>query len=182
VKLNDTQVAVLSLVRRYVARQELVQDALRDLRPDLLFRRDQMTGGQIEQLLTLTKTYSGVPQRGNWGQEGEWSYFIHGGGCRLVHRVTAEPIDWDAPETVRFDKYSLLNYFEWLLKQDVADKSVSIVRSQLIENNTPLHDFLFSILEQLRQLGVLANSGHDNKYLLLSDNHLAQQIQNEQSE
>ena len=59
-----------------------------------------------------------VNQTGNWKDKaGEtWNYFMHGGGCRLRHGITGEVIDWDCPDTSRFDAFKFAFHLEWQVK------------------------------------------------------------------
>src|SRR5260221_11415033 len=103
--MNTVQSDIYSLIRKFVERQKLALSIIEDLHPDFLLRDDLLKDGLIDELLDATKTYSHVPQKGYWGENNEWEYFFHGGGCRLIHSMTREPIDWDPPEILRFDKY-----------------------------------------------------------------------------
>ena len=107
---ESVQAAVLTLLQRYVARQQLAADAMQHLRPDLWFQAHQKewTAALLVELKALQTQVAGIPQKGYWGEHDEWEYFFHGGGCRLVHTSTGEPIDWDAPNIRRFDKFRFL--------------------------------------------------------------------------
>jgi len=54
-------------------------------------------------------------QIGDWGAD--WRFFFHGGGCRLTHRITKEPIDWDGPDPYRFDPFFFIHHLEWRCAQ-----------------------------------------------------------------
>jgi hypothetical protein len=163
--LTTFQAAVYSLIERYVVRQALVRDAMNDLRPDLLVVAGDK--GSYEHLIQMTKRYSHVPQSGQWGNDKEWRYFIHGRGGRLTHTITQEPIEWDAPDIHTFDGFWFLNYLQWLLHQDTGDKNISAIKIRLSSNpETSLQDLIFDILNQLVQKGLLArpDPSNPNKY------------------
>jgi hypothetical protein len=173
--LNTFQTTVYSLVERYVARQTLVRDAMSDLRPDLLVvAKDK---DSYEHLIQMTKLYSQVPQSGQWGNNKEWGYFIHGRGTRLTHAITQEPIEWDAPDIRTFDGFWFLNYLQWLLHQDTGDETISSVKSWLSNPGTSLQDLIFDILNQLVQKGLLVRSdpSNPNKYTLISADSVGDQ-------
>ncbi len=74
-------------------------DLLHEIRPDFLGAAPRPTKAQIR-----------ATQRGSWG---EWSYYIHGRGCRLVHARTREPIEWDSPDLQTFDPSWFAHWLEW---------------------------------------------------------------------
>lgn len=175
--LTETQSAVLALIRRFIARQQLVFDALMDLRPHFVMfaGRHELTDEEGRQLSQLRLKYSReVPQKGYWGANNEWEYFVHGGGCRLVHTVTKEPIEWDASDIRRFDKFWLVNYLEWLFQQQTEDEWIEVLKTRFAERSaalpqgfhSKLHEFIFPLLEELSQVGILSEAEY-NRYTLL---------------
>ena len=160
-ELNDLQTAVYSLVRKYVARQELVRDALSELRPDLLMLAEGSIS--VEELIELAKRQAHVPQAGRWGKENEWSYFTHGKGCRLTHTITQEPIEWDAADVQSFDRFWFVNYLKWRLDQDREDESISVLRSWLDGREEKLQGLIFDVLNQLQVMGVTVHSNPLNR-------------------
>jgi len=146
--MNSIQLAVHSLVSSFVQRQKLVLAALSEIRPDLL----DMVG---EKRVRPTKEYIKLTQSGYWGEDKEWRYFIHGRGCRLIHTVTKEPIEWDAPDVQRFDPYWFVNWVNWLLTQGDENKIIPIIKSRIEEQTDGLRNLIFDLLEQLQQLGAL---------------------------
>jgi|GEM_PF-4123426 len=103
------------LIQRYVERQQLVYDIIQKLHPDFLLchKLKTATDAETHQILDMVKSYKDVPQSGFWGVNNEWQYFFHGGGCRLVHTVTKEPIDWDPPDITIFDLHKFKPYVVW---------------------------------------------------------------------
>jgi uncharacterized protein DUF6896 len=161
VAMNLTQSSVLSVLTLFVKRQELVSDALSAIRPDLM-------AGWAEKRDRPTKEYIKNTQNGFWGKDKKWKYFIHGRGCRLVHTVTNEPIEWDAPELRRFDPYWFANWVEWLLAQETESEQIRIIKAQLIDQQEDLRTFLFNVLDKLQQAGaLLLHPGSTNKYELI---------------
>jgi hypothetical protein len=115
-RLTDDQAAVYTLIKKFIELQKLAFDAIVELRPDRA-----VTWGMIP-VASLPIDFkwpdkSSIVFRGDWGKAKEWHYFLHGGGCRLIHKVTAEPIEWDAPNIQRFDRYWFANWVKWTLDQ-----------------------------------------------------------------
>ncbi|MBC7812315.1 MAG: hypothetical protein H7175_14260, partial [Burkholderiales bacterium] len=106
------------------------------------------------------------PAVGLWGENQEWEYLLHGGGCRLTHTVTQERIEWDASNLRRFDRGWFVNHLKWRLDQPVEDESVSVFKAwyedvasskpKVNPSSRPLHDAVFPLLEELAQLGLLS--------------------------
>jgi hypothetical protein len=178
VNLTETQSAVFALVRRFVERQQLVFDALMDLRPHFVIyadHRTKLTDKEGQEVSRLRLKYYRSSPSGYWGTDNEWEYYVHGGGCRLTHTVTKEPLDWDAPNIYRFDKFWLVSYLEWLFQQQTDDEWVHILKMQFAERSvslqkgifSKLHEFIFPILEELQQLGVLSEPDNLNWYILI---------------
>ena len=155
--MNGIQSAVHSLASSFVQRQNFALAALREIRPDLL----------DENRIRPTKEYIKSTQSGYWGEDKEWRYFIHGRGCRLIHRVTGEPIEWDAPEVQRFDPYWFVNWLDWLLAQEDRSEAIRIIETQCKEHSEDVKTLVFNVLDQLQQAGVLlVHPGRTNLYEL----------------
>jgi hypothetical protein len=161
---NSVQSALYSLVQKYVERQSIVLSAMRELRPDIALEDWEITPEERSKL-RIEFWRIRKPAVGLWDDNREWEYFVHGGGCRLIHSVTQERIDWDARNLQRFDRSSFVNHLKWRLEQPIEDKAVSIFKAWYEENATsipkmkpsfgPLHDAVFPMLEELAQLGLL---------------------------
>jgi hypothetical protein len=177
--LTETQSAVIALIKRFVERHQLVRAAIGDLRPHFLLDRGSTVEAVLEWAQMDAKCSHEILQGGYWGTDNEWEYFVHGGGCRLTHTVTRELIDWDAPNIHRFDKFWLVDYLQWLLQQQSNDNWLQILKTQFTEQSTSLprgihselREFIFPILEELSQAGVLAEP-EGNKYTLLDVSRL----------
>jgi hypothetical protein len=165
---ESVHVAVLALIRRYVVRQQLASDAMQQLRPDLWFQTHQKewTAAILAELEALQAQVAGIPPKGYWGENDRWEYFFHGGGCRLVHTFTGEPIDWDAPNVRRFDKFSFLNYMQWVLKHDPVDPAVLTIQAELGHCHSSMRELTFSLLNHLQGFGFLMDE-QNNTYVLL---------------
>ena len=164
VKFGDIESIMYSLVKQYLERQGLVLEALRELRPDLL------SESEGEKRRRPSKEYVRLSQAGRWGKNKEWDYFIHGRGCRLTHSMTREPIEWNDPDLTRFDPHWFVNWVDWWLHQENQNATLQYVERQLEDHHMPLLDFVFGILNQLRDKGLLSFHPDDTKmYGLVED-------------
>jgi len=145
---------LLQAIAYFVKRQKLVEQAMLDFNLDL----DDMkkwgalawtvdiakisetlaeTPSDLHGMVTraINRDYKTVPQSGVWkdadGQE--WDYFMHGGGCRLTHKITRELIDWDPPNTSHFDPWKFRFHLIWQLKA-FGEKYPNLKR--LVDENT----------------------------------------------
>jgi hypothetical protein len=131
-QLTPLQSAVLSLAKQYCERQAIVRDALRELRPHLLMPLENRgTPKQWAAALSIQHPL------GNWGENGEWAYFLHGIGCRLTHNQTGEKIEWDAGDLNTFDLNWFLHWLQWRLKQTGDSEMIETVRSVLSNVDIP---------------------------------------------
>jgi hypothetical protein len=163
-KLTSNQLAVYRLVERFVERQKIVFDAMIELHPILMFRAGVIPESQLSPI-TRARGKPSIIFVGDWGGAKEWNYFLHGAGCRLIHKITNEPIDWDAPDTQRFDRHWFFVWVKWLLGQaDNAELAAIFTSVNLID--ITLEKFLFDMLDQLQNLGrlVQVNPPYFNKY------------------
>lgn len=60
--------------------------------------------------------YDKVPSFGDWGDE--WEFAFHGAGCDLRHKLTSEPISWNAPDPQAFSVMPFLHHLEWRLNHE----------------------------------------------------------------
>ena len=132
---------LLQSIAYFVQRQALVAQALQDFGLDLNAIAVLGAGGwtigsegakQLYQTLPqnfetnfrnalqrmIENQTPSVNQTGNWEDKtGEtWSYFMHGGGCQLINKITGEVIDWDCPDTTRFDRFKFAFHLEWQIQ------------------------------------------------------------------
>jgi hypothetical protein len=157
VELTPIQISLYKLVEVFVARQEVVLKAMKELRPDIVARYEGTY--MPEMLAQLTLEYSRHPQTGYWGENQEWEYFLHGGGCRLTHRTTGEPIEWDVGSLKRFDKTWFVNWLIWLVE--------TFTRSGYADNSSKkdkIRDDVYRVLEELEKGNLLTK---ENQYYKL---------------
>lgn len=141
--------AILSLVRTYIERQQLVFDVIQALRPDMFVIADKSIPVMV--VIEMAQKYADVPQIGIWqNDEGVWDRFFHGNGCRLTHQITGEVIDWDAPDTEIFDSWKFLYWIKWAIEtkpDHLADEVASLSSAATTDNeiervvNTSLSTF-----------------------------------------
>jgi hypothetical protein len=154
--MDEVQDAIYRLVQQFVERQMIVRDAIAELRPSYLG----------------LKLPHGRPSIGFWGENNEWKYIVHGVGCKLVHRNTGEPIEWDTPHLEIFDRYWFVNWFVWIMNAqrdnvDVASLSSIVVKIQRDE----LEKFVYRHIDEIKFIEAL-DYPFSNKYRLLPDEGL----------
>jgi hypothetical protein len=160
--IEDT---VQSLIQKYIDRQLIVLAAIKDLRPKFLLNT---TPAEALYLAALEAQVDGIPDVGYWGDENEWSYHIHGGGCRLIHTVTEEPIDWNAPNPEVFDLFSFLKHLEWEMEQESENDDITIIKHNFRAQSRTLREFVLDIVNILCQNDRLIRVDHanPNKFIL----------------
>jgi hypothetical protein len=161
VDLKDT---VHELVVKFVERQSLVLDAMRDLRPDMLLPSEAKNNPKLQS--ELRQKYARDSGRGYWGENDEWAYRLHGIGCHLTHTITGEIIGWDLGSLKRFDGQWFVDYVEWLINHDTTD-AIKTIEANLKEtpvNRSELRSLIFPVLDELVELGVLKPEQH--RYIL----------------
>ncbi len=162
--LNLTQLAVYKLVKAFVERQKIVFDAMMELHPRLMSRY---------RVIPLQPEQDKWPMTfiGDWGEAKEWNYFLHGAGCRLIHKLTGEPIEWDASDVKRFDSYWFTKWVEWYLEQEHDDESIRIIKLLGFLDRDRLREFISDNLSQLHNLGLLERaypaSPNPTKYVVV---------------
>ena len=178
-QLNSLQSSVFAFMKQFVARQAIVLNAMQDLRPDIVMRLENRV--DPKRWAELRLEYSRKPQIGNWGANGEWTYFFHGDGCKLVHRETGERIQWDAGDLNEFNLDWFVDYLQWRLEQTDDNVDVKTVRSalnypDLINNDAGVENFnqrlkmreeILPILEQLSEKGLLIGNAQRTHYTLI---------------
>jgi uncharacterized protein DUF6896 len=179
---NTIQLALYALIQRFVQRQSLVFEAIKDLRPDWVMEVEHEDNSEFwadwtpETWQSFVLEHARRPATGEWGENKEWEYFLHGHGCRLTHKVTQERIEWDLGSLSTFDRSWFLNYLKSLLDQNTNDEAIATVqvwyenekklKPEYKQSYRPLHDAVFPVLEQLYQMGFL--SQHQQYYTLVS--------------
>lgn len=154
-KLED---AVLSLVEIFITRQHLVSDVIQTLRPDMFAIADKSIS-DID-LIEFVKKYAHVPQVGVWqNSEGLWEYYFHGNGCRLMHEVTGEVIDWDAPNNEMFDPWKFIYWIKWAVEtkpKHLTDEANCLETK--IKQDGELEALITNTLERFAEEGVFERS------------------------
>ena len=169
-RLEPIESAVYSLIKEYVMRQEIVLEALNDMRPDIV--RRNMENYAPKDISDATVDYYLRHPVGMWDSNDEWDYFIHGHGCRLTHKKTAEPIEWDTGDLKRFDKNWFLNRLMWRLESSSKDETIEIIRRNFeTSDNTreALNEIISPILTRLSERNLLSDSRNQIHYRILEN-------------
>lgn len=161
-------IALLDLLTQFIERQRLPVAALRQLRPDLLMLMEK---APLLEIFAAIEKYRGTPQAGFWGENKEWDYYIHGGGCRLIHITTGEPIEHDGPDPQDFDRYWFANWLKWFLETHKDDEKAKIISQSLVEIGAEdMAAALLPAFDNLEQAGkILCLSPHKNWYRLIRE-------------
>lgn len=136
--MTEVEVYIYHVLKRFVSRQLLVLEVLTNLRPDIV-AYENSSDIVIEELLPMLEQYKHAAFSGTWK---DWDYYIHGRGCRLTHRGTDEPIEWDLPDLEVFDKHWFVNYLNWYAQ-----------RGSSFQNLT--REQVFATLESLADKGLI---------------------------
>jgi hypothetical protein len=177
-QLSSLQSSVVSLVKRFVGQQSIVLDAMRDLRPDIIMPLENH--GSPEEWTNLKIKYSKKSQLGYWGDNDQWEYFLHGGGCKLTHRQTGEIIQWDAGDLNKFNVDWFVDYLQWALKQN-TDEDIKTIhsifeyieaptqqsREENLHQRLKLREQILPVLEQLHEKGLLNGNNQRTHYKLV---------------
>jgi len=149
--MNPRQAAVYSLIQLFVQRQTLVRDVIRKFRPKLLDPTQPWP----------SREYIQATSQGYWGPDNEWTYYLHGSGCRLIHTTTHERVEWNAPDLLCFDPWWLFYWSVWWLQAHASDPRTQTLLAllkidrSLTYKNEELRRVMFDILQQLQQMGGL---------------------------
>lgn len=168
--VNDLQVAVHSLIKKYCDRQSIVLDALRDLRPDMVMRLEGNISGS--EYTEMRLKYAKEPGRGYWGNDNEWAYRLHGIGCHLTHTQTGEIIGWDIGSLRRFDFNWFVDHLKWSCQFDAFDPDVEVVRSKLYPNSKDLRqlrDLITEVFIQLSDTGYIKPARESHRFILIRE-------------
>jgi len=164
-EIVSLELAVLNLVKRYIARQEVTLAALKALRPALV-EADHIDCDE-QKLINILTHYMDEPWQGHWH---EWSYYFQGAGCRLISGETAEIIEWDAMDVKTFDRYWFVNWLEWLWMFHADDSDLRLLRDFFSRrpNRYDLYEIIFPMLRVLNVEGYIQQDDrHKNRYTLV---------------
>lgn len=157
--------AVLNLIKRYIARQEITLEAFRALRPAVI--EAEHINCDEKKLIEILTMYINDPWQGHWQ---EWSYYFQGAGCRLISGETAEIIEWEVTAINTFDRYWFVNWLEWLWMFHPKDKDLYTLRNfySYRPNRYDLYEVIFPMLSLLRTEGyVTQDDRNKNRYTLI---------------
>lgn len=138
---------MINAMSEYVLRQQLVYEAIVELRPDKFTTADKSVNDYDAAL--LAEKYKNVPDIGIWVKYGKWNYYMHGSGCRLTSTISGEPLEWDVPEQGSFELDWFLNWFRWLKQcnatyASIADADVHAIITQLHGEGTIIRHKIMS--------------------------------------
>lgn len=142
--------AIGNLLTYYVDRQQIVVAIMIEFRPDII------EGLGINKILNIdiTRQYQewqvridGFSFAGIW--KNEWEYLFHGHGCRLIHKITKEPLEWNAGHPKSFYIGWFARHADWKLQTQKNEPDIEIYRS--LKENKQL-DVVFSHMIELDML------------------------------
>lgn len=160
--MKNVHTQLYRLIQQFINRQEIVFQALKDLRPQILISTGAITRHEIK---VLQKSRFYFPQIGFWGEDNTWKYFIHGLGCKLIHVKTKEPLEWNAPNLNSFDIYWLSNWLKWYLE---SNKDNEILHIAKVKNSDDLGAAILNMLEDFKAEKIIipVNSQYPSEYTL----------------
>jgi len=128
---------LLQSIAYFVKRQEIVANAIVDFNlelddlaqwgalawnVDIELTAQQLDGfpDDLKDMVAraIKRNFKLFPQKGIWTDDNGqvWEYYMHGGGCCLIHTITGEIIDWDCPDTKSFDPFKFSYHLLWQLE------------------------------------------------------------------
>ncbi|NJN18004.1 MAG: hypothetical protein HC822_17900 [Oscillochloris sp.] len=170
---DHAKAGLILALRRFIARQHLVAQALKDLGVHLddlathgsaawqipaaeylesvrAYAQTVLHDPTMEMYYVLRRAQSrALPQTGTWHDcDGQlWTYFLHGKGCELRNPQTAEAIDWNSPHLQRFDLYFFSAHLAWQLEQAPYQAELAHLRAHIAQG-----DFTQEVRTLLREL------------------------------
>jgi hypothetical protein len=149
--MDEFLVTLENLVAYFVQRQRIVVLAMLDIHPTVLGHTAQrLLGINLEvyqkvhrekrNSLARTKDDNAIRSLFDGVWKNEWQFFRHGGGCKLTHLRTGEPIEWDAPDPQAITTHRFLDNLAWRLNNDMDDPFVSRCQQWLEEEHCGLND------------------------------------------
>jgi hypothetical protein len=159
--LHPVEVALIPYIQQFVERQQIVEQALRELRPRLF-----MPAKEFDQWCDLHPDQIYIPQSGYWGENQAWKHWLHGVGCRLTHVKTQEVIEWDFPDINCFDLGWFTSWLEWKFAQGNVEAILQMWCSQ--HNN--FYSAIKAIIHQLMDHKILrcGDEPYCSRYILIS--------------
>jgi hypothetical protein len=162
-ELNDVQQLILTLIQQFVERQSIVLEAMKDLYFDPGMWLDETPRSWS----ILSRQYSLKSPMGIWIKDSViWKYRLHGPGCDLVNQETGEPVQWDAPNLRRFDRYWFFNWIYWWIEQN-QDQAVFTTMTVADRKTESFRTYIFKELYQLETLGtIVRDDPYPVRYIL----------------
>jgi hypothetical protein len=140
--MDELSSSTLRLVHRFVKRQEVVAQAIGELRPNWRQR-------------------AGVSPVGNWGENKEWKYRLHGLGCELTNVETGEPLHWDVIGLTTFDRTWFAHFVGWLFDVEPDNPDCLVLGASGATGEWyELSEFIAKILNTLVDNGYLSTEGN----------------------
>lgn len=164
----EVTAAALRLIQHYWQRQQLVVDALLDLRPDIIKRRaeepytDPLISARLKSLFEnqrLDFKKGAFLQKGVWLNE--WDYEIRNVRCSLTHKSTGEMLTWAASDPALVERGGFMSHLNWRLQHESQDADVAFyarwMKQYLKERSLPETDYLNDVTGVTGLLGALIN-------------------------
>ena len=168
---------IYKAIAYFIERQHLVAQAMRDLGLDLEevgkwgaaawtsgqetgkepnFDLDESASDEMWELFNVARRAVArkLPQSSVWGNTGEWTYFLHGTGCRLHNTHTGEIIDWNCPNVLAFDPYFFLKHLEWQLESHYRDEELQYTREWIQQQPEGLKSII-SLIDEMVDNGLI---------------------------
>ena len=164
--MPETTSLIHKLLAKFVDRQSIVLEAMRDLRPYIIMPIEEQ--GTPELWSQLKRKYAQKDGRGYWGDNDEWAYRLHGIGCHLTHTITNEIIGWDVGSLRQFDPNWFIDWLDWLIGYDSESKEVLLLKQELGQDNInrdELRAYIKSLLGELVDLEIIRPRGY--RFVLL---------------
>lgn len=126
---------IARMISHYIIRQQIVVELLLEYGTGLMkhYGVDIILDIDIEkQRIFWEQNYLGnIPQIGIWRDE--WEYFMHGRGCRLTHKTTKEPFEWDAGHPKSFYLGSFYTHAQWRTLHDPQHDDILLYKSKIVD-------------------------------------------------
>jgi hypothetical protein len=177
VQNSDPLIAeVLGAIAYFVGRQKLVVKVLQDLDIDVcdvgkwgaaiwsqqgasdpLPASASSEAEEVWEAVQRARSRHAVAQHGTWGESDEWTYFLHGKGCRLRNISTGEVIDWDCPDVDAFDPYFFCEHLMWRLETE-GESSLPEIRKRISDGSDGLRS-ITALIERMIGMGLINPDG-----------------------
>ena len=149
VPLQEVEDVILELIKEFVGRLGIVQEAVFHLHPFIMWKTwNKKKSRTPQEKATFMKKTHNMPWSGIW--KNIWTFRVRPLGCELRHIHNGEPLRWDVGERNGFDKYWFIHWLEWRLKNKEVNISVLYMKKNIeVTNITDLERLVFPVLERL---------------------------------